>query len=597
MKKRHFLTMLGLGMTLMLHAVPVEPYTTQLRLIDGTIITATYMGDERASFYVSADGYIVSPSAISSNLYEKTSLTPRQYLDALQAESELTAPMQYSVRAIGSTETAAMQPIGKPKIPVILVEFSDKSFSVASTTQEILDFYEVYYNGTKESITGSNILSYGSVRQYFDDMSDGKLTPEFHIYGPVKLSKPSGYYGEDSPDGTHDIHFNEFRTEALQLVLQEHSDFEELYDNNGDGKVDAVFYLYAGFSQNERSKGASDSDIWPKFFSSTIYVDNVAFASASASGELTITKYEIQSDGTKKPTAWRENGVGTCLHELCHVFGMPDTYDINYKQLGMSYWSLMDYGNYVRNGLYPSSLTAYERDFMGWQSLETIDKDTTLTLQPLERGGKGYKIVNPVNPAEYFILENRQNERWDTGLCSMFGGGLLITHCIYNASAWQGNAINTATGFQRLGIVPANNTAVTVYNATSADELISSIKGHVYPGPTPNTTFTAQSTPAAEFLTTLSQENVEVKQKSQLHLPLTEITQLDNGDISVKIGNPVTPPTAIGEVQIDQSPLNARLYTFNGQLVTSHYDGTQHLSAGVYIVKPLKGTPFKLVVR
>jgi M6 family metalloprotease-like protein len=117
-------------------------------------------------------------------------------------------------------------------------------------------------------------------------------------------------------------------------------------------------------------------------------------------------------------------------HEVSHSLGLPDQYDTNYRALGMSYWSLMDSGNYCNNGKTPCGYTSYERDFLGWRNLEILHESTTVRLKPLEQGGKGYKIVNEKNNDEYYILENRQPVGWDNGLVKL-GHGMLAMHVDY----------------------------------------------------------------------------------------------------------------------------------------------------------------------
>lgn len=136
--------------------------------------------------------------------------------------------------------------------------------------------------------------------------------------------------------------------------------------------------------------------------------------------------------------------------------GLPDEYDYNYVALGMSYWSLMDCGNYCVNGYVPCGLTAYQRDFLGWRPLETLNESRTVTIRPLEKGGKGYKVVNDANPDEYYILENRQDEGWDSGLASL-GRGLLVTHVDYDYQKWVSNRLNSSAKHQRMSFIPANN--------------------------------------------------------------------------------------------------------------------------------------------
>jgi M6 family metalloprotease-like protein len=87
----------------------------------------------------------------------------------------------------------------------------------------------------------------------------------------------------------------------------------------------------------------------------------------------------------------------------------------------MDLWSIMDYGQYGNNGYAPAPMTNYEREFMGWLQIEELTEAGWLTLDPLGTGGKGYKIVNPENANEYYVIENRQPVGWDESIWDLSG--------------------------------------------------------------------------------------------------------------------------------------------------------------------------------
>jgi immune inhibitor A len=88
---------------------------------------------------------------------------------------------------------------GSPKALVILAEFADSVFKDAdpkSVFEQYLNADEIS-NNVGNGTVGRN---YGSVKKYFSDMSYGTFTPQFDIYGPVKLSHNLKYYGEGKRD-------------------------------------------------------------------------------------------------------------------------------------------------------------------------------------------------------------------------------------------------------------------------------------------------------------------------------------------------------------------------------------------------------------
>lgn len=385
------------------------------------------------------------------------------------------------LRKISSSSTAtASAPLpctGSPKVPVILVQFPDLPFTVNENAEVVNQMYQDFFCAKTDVLPGTSVCS---VKTYFQGQSDQLFTPDFDVIGPVTLSKSYTYYGEDRENPkSKDIHINDFFREACTQAIQEDVDWN-LYDNDRNGVVDFVFFIYAGHGQNQ--KGEASNLIWPKESASrfTVHGDNftVSFGAYGCTCEL----YKNKMDG-----------IGTCVHELCHGLGLPDFYDYNYKIYGMDYWDLMDAGCYKQNGDMPIGLSAYELDFLGWRKLVELDPDEayTLTIAPLEKGGVGYKVVNKANPNEYFILENRQNIGMDQyigyALSSHYdkwgaNHGLMISHVNFKQSVWNNNTVNTTdANHQHIIIVPADGELISS-NEHTDDTWALSQHGDLYPG-------------------------------------------------------------------------------------------------------------------
>ena len=383
-----------------------------------------------------------------------------------------------SRRRIGSAATAPLPCTGSPKVPVILVQFSDQKFTVADSDEAVNQLYADFFNAGEGIHPGAaDATSYSSVREYFRLQSEDLFTPDFTIIGPVTLSKGYAYYGKDNGN-SHDINISAFYSEACKLAVSQSGIDWSIFDNKGIGRVGFVFFIYAGEGQNGSD---DDNTIWPKESVSSMKVsyDNtsVTFGAYGCTNELFQGK---------------QDGIGTIVHEMGHGLGLPDFYDTNYKAFGLDYWDIMDSGCYQITGHQPCCMSAYELDFMGWRELVTLVPDSaySLTINPLETGGEGYKVVNKANEDEYFILENRQSIGHDTYLGwvtanyhEKFGTnhGLLITHVDYNSSSWNSNSVNTNASHQRITIVPADGKVVSsIYGYN--DEWAASIHGDLYPG-------------------------------------------------------------------------------------------------------------------
>lgn len=405
-------------------------------------------------------------------------------------------------RRVGKLSTAPLTSKGSPKVPVILVQFSDLKFTLGDnyqpqsegglTEEEVLDNYHKFCNGTGDGkpyrISGG---LYGAVVDYFADQSDSLFMPKFTVVGPVTMPKSYAYYGK----GRYDSNISEFYSEACKLAVNMFQINWSDFDNNNDGMVDMVYFIYAGRGANEM--GADENYIWPQEGTSTLTV-------TTESGTIKFGAYgcsaELVGIHTIENITMVQDGIGTICHEISHGLGLPDFYDTSgNKRACMDFWDLMDSGSYQILGNQPCEYTAYERDFMGWRALKEVENDesVTLTLEPMETGGFGYKIINDEDSSgdDYFIIENKQNIGFD--MCLGYPSldyyalykrpchGLLITHVRYNESAWTSNKVNylsSSTSQPRMTIVPADGQLLSNLLVGFTDTFFSSFQGDPFPG-------------------------------------------------------------------------------------------------------------------
>lgn len=411
---------------------------------------------------------------------------------------------------VGLRSTAPLPCMGRPNVPVVLVQFADLKFcsdtlnvkDIEHSDENVNAFYQKYCNGSgvpNENYTYS-YGSYGSVVDYFIEQSDSLYQPHFEVIGPVTLPYTLEHYGRDASDNSKDANINAFYQDAIKASIDLGVDWSK-FDNDKDGKYDFVFFIYAGEGQNaygNMTECAKDGDptkaylIWPKESAVDFTV------------QTTVGKFKFGGYGmTNEMYGTRTDGVGTMCHELSHGLGLPDLYNTgNYKEdcFGMDYWDIMDAGNYCRVGRCPCAYNTYQREFMGWRKLETLASLTepqTITLEPIQRGGKGYKLVNPSNPSEYYILENRQRIGFDSylGLVTTshnglkitetygFNHGMMVIHIDYLQSAWTSNGINTKS-HPRYTILPADGQLLSSIASLEGytDRYFESMACDLYPG-------------------------------------------------------------------------------------------------------------------
>ena len=525
--KRYILLLLFSCLTQWLMAVPALRIRRSVTLDDGRSVMVTAFGDEDFDYLLTDDGEVVLEQ---ENVFHATGLTPQEYLATLPAR-----PL-YARRNVGSVSTALVKPTGTKKIPVILVAFKDKAFSVARTEKRVQDFFNMLFNGADiEAVTGNK----GSVRQYFIDQSGGQFQPEFVIIPPVQLDNNYGHYGGDKGNSKDTLYYR-FIHDSFAKARPLVDDWMQ-FDNDGNGKVDMCVIIFAGLGQNYTNSYGDKSTIWPKEMPTSYTIDGITLSGCSSSSELRPTAV---TDGVI--TGTQADGIGVIVHEISHAIGLPDLYDTNYKAFGMDFWSVMDYGMYTRSSKWPVGYTAYEREFMGWQQTEVVNEPRTLQLLPYGQGGKGYKLVNDANPNEYYVLDNRQAVDWDWGVCSNRGHGMLVMHVDYVLGAWTSNCVNTDPKHQRMTIIPANGKLIGSNNYKTKEEWQESLQGNPYPGITGNHELTDDSKPASL-----------VFKGTYMGKPLYDIEESEDGIVTVKVMPLGTLEAPSGLAVEEEQPLSA----------------------------------------
>ena len=489
-------------------AVPAHPQPQRVLQPDGTYVTIRLHGDEWNHFHTTDDGYsvvrdhrgfyvyadlqdgLLKPTArVAHDIAERTA-AEKAFLSATR---KMQAPAMLPLKAamkqqVEQREAAKRQQLHQPlssrraqdsrRVPalsnfkglIILLQFNDREFSRA-------DYKDIMTNMiNKKGYTGYDEVELtGSVYDYFNDNSDGRFQPTFDLVGPITVDY-SQYDGNDK----------DWRIviDALKAV-DDQIDYSQ-YDGDGDGVVDMVYFIVAGFGQNF---DGNDGRLWWPYRSVVydydtrkyIYLDGVKLGDYASSVEL----YGWES----KPESVMLDAIGTICHEFSHVLGLPDFYDTDYEKSGgesntPGKWSVMDDGCYRNKDRTPVGYSLYERYSVGFMDApEVLDNEGSYTLKPLPDGKKGYRIPSP-NTDEFFLLENRQKTgfKWDAYLP---GSGLLVHRVdLSDPTVWSKNKVN---------ITPSRNYYELVRACGAAN---SSTAYDVFPGKGEVTTLDGTTTPA-----------------------------------------------------------------------------------------------------
>lgn len=473
---RSILSVLLFCLCLTLNAAPAKRIVKTVTLQSGEQVEAVLVGDEFGHGFLTADGRLLRP--LDNGRYTEMDKTMMEKKWQIRSTETNDKRIQRSVSRRKSNDLT-----GKKKGLVLLVEFSDRAMTEAGNREAFDEmFNQIGYNKNQHI---------GSVHDYFLDQSYGKLDLEFDVCGPYKVSKELAYYGKNDMYN-NDAHATDMIVEAL-IMADADVDYRD-YDWNGDGEVEQVFVIYAGYSEAD---GANANTIWPHEFK----LQYSTYGSSVQMDGITLNTYACSSELSGN-TGEKIDGIGTACHEFSHCLGIPDFYDTgtSHNNFGLNNWSLMDRGNYNgpqnARGCVPSGYTAYERMLAGWLQPEELKSTCRIEgMQPLTTRGEAYIVYNDAYPNEYYLLENRQQEKWDTYLD---GHGLLIYHIDYDATVWGKNAVNADASHQRCTIFHADRQETTgsMYGI-SAYATPSDLAGDPYPGTSGNTALSDDSYPAA----------------------------------------------------------------------------------------------------
>uniref|UniRef100_UPI004027A52F M6 family metalloprotease domain-containing protein n=1 Tax=Segatella hominis TaxID=2518605 RepID=UPI004027A52F len=567
---------------------------TTITQSDGSQLTIRLHGDEHFSWYSTADDVLIVQ--VGSNYYvaqveEDGTLkaTPQlahnagergtveeqvinnqnkeKFLNLLNAEPQALA------KPIGTVTPAYFPHTGSPKALVILVEFQDVKFKTSDPVATFTHYLkgaegEVAPEANNAYVT-KGMVNYGSVSQYFNDMSKRKFTPQFDIVGPVTVSKNSAYYGSNT--GGTDANFKEMIAEACKNVST-NVNFAD-YDQDNDGYIDLVYIIYAGYSE---SFGGNSADcLWPKSGSATFNEPGTNI-SLKLNGKM-ISRYGINNELNGTPKNWIDgkpllNGIGLFCHEFSHTMGLPDLYPTveasRVDNQNPEYWDLMDGGEYTYSGYFPTPYSPWEMDVMDWTApIELGDEAKQVNLDSYANSRTAYKI-NGEND-EYLLIQNIQTEGWWSGITQAFKTtGMLVWRIDYPYTTVSlDNRLNNEISKPNVMIVPADGYVISDYNHGDGQkwtdkEYKESLQGDPFPG-------TANKT---ELLSvTLN--------NSTLKKPFYNIKEADGvitfdylKDYATGIDSPV--------IQQNQEK-DTRIFTLDGRYLGT--DASQ-LTKGVYII-------------
>jgi immune inhibitor A len=288
---------------------------------------------------------------------------------------------------------------------VILVNFGDVG---ADTLTHSLDWFrDILFSAENPS----------SMRSYFLANSYGKMDVTGDIYGWFGVPETMAYYADNRRGmGSYPQNAQKMVEDAVDAA-NAFIDFSR-YDNDGadripnsgddDGVVDFLIVVHAGrgyeWTLDPGDIHSHAARIHPR------PVDGVY-----------AVNYATEPEDAR---------VGTFAHELGHLLGLPDLYDVTLNSFGLGMASLMAYGSWGGgDASRPVGLDAWCRMKLGFlDPVVQAENQTSYDLSCIEDGPDALILWNDGRPGpQYFMVENRRAKSYDSYL-SLFGEGLYIYH-------------------------------------------------------------------------------------------------------------------------------------------------------------------------
>lgn len=291
--------------------------------------------------------------------------------------------------------TLTLDSRGEQKLLVLPISFSD--YDINNVDGEMgkrahIELQNAFF-GRSDSTLWESVASYYYKSSYGNLSLTGEVAPWFesqvHTVATIKQAMENGL---DKQTVTSDL-----LREAVGQFKREFPEKVADYDSDNDGYIDAVYLVYAyPFNNTDRDLGARNI-----FWAYATYDDKNGhegegpFAHNYAWSSYFFTKSH-QTLLNRKPDSH------TFIHEVAHLFGIPDYYNVNledpYNPLGG--FDMMDYTIGDHSGL--------SKLLLEWTHPMVLQSPGNVTLRSFTETGDLLLIANNWNGSamdEYLLLE------------------------------------------------------------------------------------------------------------------------------------------------------------------------------------------------
>jgi len=466
-------------------AAPADPTPRKVEQADGSVISVKVQGDEFLQWHETLNGDVIAYNEETKN-WHYAYISDEQLLpgdevvgmssfipglrgaritvddmDSLFENVQNSKIEQYEIAASSAALT-------KNRIPllVLLVEFNDRQFSTMYHTPNFPNttaFWSNEFFGTAGK----------TVNTYFKDVShdfDLQFTkPQFTAADGFRITNPTAAVSSlEIKDGVALVRLNDnhpnrptpnvgSEVRAAFDAVKDYIDFSDVPRTNGnilneDFLISAMIAGYESSASNVSDTPRVNGHMSPSYTTvngesrlQAVRSDANLLGSYAAQGELT----SVTTIGT---TAM---GIGVAIHEIGHLFGLPDLYDHNNFTSGLFGYSVMGIGSHARltgpdaAGTTPTHFDPWSKNKLGFVTPITVSAqeygEFDMHSNDASEPYNVLKVVSDVDPNQYFLVENRQMVGFDASLRIYSGsnnGGILIYHVderVFASTTWMPN--------------------------------------------------------------------------------------------------------------------------------------------------------------
>ena len=374
---------------------------------DGTVLNLLGTGNQHAARFETEDGLAVVRDS-ATGFFHPVAGAAKLAAAGSPAAGTLTAglpraPSRWQLRRekhraglTGAGMLAAAPPrrqtVGRFVGLTLLIDFEDHPATIAKAE------VEAYCNRPGYSGFGNQ----GSVRDYFLDVSGGRLDYSNLVAPYYRARRPRSYYTD--PAVTYPKRAQELIREALASLIAGGFDPAPL-TADPNRCIYALNVFYAGTNGNEWCKG-----LWPHQATLSPMVP--------LGRRKKVADYQITDMGA-------ELTLGTFCHENGHMIcDFPDLYDYDSgagASNGAGKFCLMCFGGSEPREKNPVQIGAYLKQAAGWASRLTTAQRGPVTLA----AGQNDFAIHRKSRTEYYLIENRAASGRDAALGA---NGLAVWH-------------------------------------------------------------------------------------------------------------------------------------------------------------------------